>query len=405
MGFLSRLAKQTATRAIDRALDRIFPIGRVQSDWLGGSGPENEDLASASTLRGRDDLEMTQAVSTELAKKTTEEQAQGNIPDEFGKEARDNALAAGQYEKWAAKMVQKESRRHLDEENPREAVAHELPKKTDGKLIKLPPRALDGSFKLEQNLGCELPVCAANRQAVNDDAIEVISDDGVLWRLVRPTDRRLPAPEHYPYWLWFLDRCQLASEHGEQKAPAIKLDPMELFDLFGAARGGRGYEHLDEAFERFSSLLIRQRSAFVMKGKTYDDKANLGTLCFYRSWRAKPHKDQGVFEFAKGCVVPGPVLWSSVQGGYLKSIPLAPLRELGYVGQRLYTYLSKHCQPGGEFVISASKLLPKIPMSCTPDETKRQLRKHHEQLGKLGFLDAVEFDGRGKDLKLIYRRS
>jgi hypothetical protein len=309
-------------------------------------------------------------------------------------------MSTAYYEKRAQEIVEAQKSAAAVQDQPKEK--HPEPA---GKLIKLPPRALDGSFKLEQNLGCELPVCAANRRAVDNEAIEVVSDDGVLWRLVRPTDRKLPAPEHYPYWLWFLDRCQAALADSDGKAPVIKLDPVELFDLFGGPKGGANYAQIDEAFERFSSLLIRNRSAFVMKGKTYEDKANLGTLCFYRSWRAKPDKDQGVFEFAKGGVVPGPVLWSSVQGGYLKSIPLSPIRELGYVGQRLYTYLSKHCQPGGEFVISASKLLPKIPMSCPPDQLKKELRKHHEQLGKVGFLTDVAFDGRGKDLKITYRRS
>ena len=274
-----------------------------------------------------------------------------------------------------------------------------------GKLIKLPPRALDGSFKLEQNLGCELPVCAPNRKSVSANTIEVTTDDGVIWQLARASDSKLPAPEHYPYWLWFLDRCQAAAEHGEQNAPVIQLDPVELFDMFGHPDGGANYTQIDEAFDRFSSMLIRHRTAFVSKGKTYEGKANLGTLCFYRSWRVKPNRDQSLFDFAKGCAVPGPVLWSSIQGGYLKSIPLPPLRELSYVGQRLYTYLSKHCQSGGEFVISARKLLPKIPMSCPPDQIKTKLRPHHEQLRKLGFLANIEFDGRGENLKISYRRA
>jgi hypothetical protein len=304
-------------------------------------------------------------------------------------EKRWQAMAAGEYAPPANRVA---------------SPTEKTPPAGEAKIIRLPPRSLSGSFKLEQNLGCELPVCAANRRAVDEIAIEVVTDDGTQWRLVRTADSKLPSPEHYPYWLWFLDRCQAAAERGEENAPVIMLDPVELFDIFGGQRGGAQYNYLDDAFERFSSLVIKNRAAFVMKGELIEERGNLGTLCLYRSWRARPERDQHVFDFAKGGLMPGPVLWSSVRAGYLKSIPLAPLRELGYVGQRLYTYLSKHCQPSGKFVISASKLLPKIPMRCPPDQLKKELRKHHEQLGKVGFLASSDFDGRGQDLKLVYRR-
>ena len=371
MGFLGRLAKQAATRAFDLALELVFPVELVQS-----------------TRRSDMDLQ--------LQKKEPERGlvAQARSPETSP------SMSTAYYEQRAREIV--------DAQKSAPAVQDQLQEKKPepaGKLIKLPPRALDGSFKLEQNLGCELPVCAPNRRAVNEGMIEVVTDDGTQWRLVRTFNSKLPAPEHYPYWLWFLDRCQVASERGEEQAPVIKLDPVELFDLFGGPNGGSRYNDLDEGFERFSKLVIDRSTAFHLPdGRAARDRATLGTLCLYRSWRIRPKKDQQIFEFAKGGIVPGPVLWSSVQGGYLKSIPLAPLRELGYVGQRLYTYLSKHCRPGGEFVIAASKLLPKIPMTCPPDQLKTKLRPHHEQLGKLGFLADATFDGRGENLKLIYRR-
>lgn len=372
MGFFGRLAKQAATRAFDLAIDRFFPLELVQSTSVGDTEwpkqKEPERLVIAQAL---------------------------NSPEA------NPSMSAAYYEKRAQEIVEAQKSAAALHEQSQEAQPV-----VTGKLIKLPPRALDGSFKLEQNLGCELPVCAPNRKSVNDVAIEVVTDNGSQWRLVRTADSKLPAPEHYPYWLWFLDRLQAASELGETKAPMIVLDPSELFDLFGGPRGGTQYSYFDEAFVRFSKLVVERNQAFHLPdGRAGRDSATLGTLCLYRSWRVNPQKDQQIFEFAKGGIVPGPVLWGSVQGGYLKSIPLAPLRELGYVGQRLYTYLSKHCRPGGEFVISASKLLPKIPMICPPNEVKRQLRKHHEQLGKLGFLSNVEFDGRSENLKITYRRA
>lgn len=274
----------------------------------------------------------------------------------------------------------------------------------EGQLIRLRPRQT-GSLKLEQNLGCELPVCVSNRRDVNKTSIRMITDTGQVWALERGAESKLPAPEHYPYWLWFLDRLQAAAEQGVDTAPKIELNPSELFDLFGSSRGGKSYEHVDDAFKRFGSLLVKEWSAFFDGGREYETSAVLGVLCSYRSWRAKPVKGQEVLDFAKGWVSPGPVLWASVRSGYLKSVPLKPLRGLDYVGQRLFTYLSKHCRIGDEFAIATQKLLPKIPLECAPDQLKHRLAPHHEALVKEGFLADAKIDGRGADKRIIYRRT
>lgn len=277
----------------------------------------------------------------------------------------------------------------------------------EGELVQLPPRSLESSFKLEQNLGCELPVCVSNRRDVDAASIEVTTDEGVVWKLVRTADSKLPAPEYYPYWLWFLDRCQAASEKCENgKPPRIVLEPMEIFDLFVSDCGGMNYTCLDDAFTRFSKMVISVRTAFFDcdRGREYVSNSNLGTLCHYASWRSRPKKDQKAFEFAKGWIAPGPVLWSSIQSGYLKSVPIKPLRELGYVAQRLYTFLSKHCQPGGEFAISPAKLLPKIP-AVVHSRVQAKMAPHHEALAKVGFLDDVIFEGRGQEKLIIYHRN
>lgn len=278
-------------------------------------------------------------------------------------------------------------------------AAGEAPK--EGRLLRLQPR--HERLKLEQNLGAELPVCVANRRDVNKPAIEIKTETGRIWLLERGALSKLPAPEHYPYWLWLLDRCQAAAESGEKMAPRIQLNPTELFDLFGSSRGGRSYEHLDDAFRRFASLIIQERTAFFDGGRQYETNAKLGTLVSYKSWKEKPSRDHGG-DFTKAWVSPGQLLWGSVCGGYLKSVPLAPLRALDYVGQRLLTYLSKHCQPAGTFTVAADKMLPKIPLDCQPNEIRRRLAKHHDALVKVGFLSDAEVDGRGADKMLTYRR-
>jgi hypothetical protein len=275
-----------------------------------------------------------------------------------------------------------------------------------GELVQLPPRSLESAFKLEQNLGCELPVCVSNRKDVDGESIEVTTDEGVTWKLVRTADSKLPAPEHYLYWLWFLDRCQAAAEKSQNgEPPRIILEPMEIFDLFsGGAHGGMNYTYLDDAFTRFSRMVISVRAAFFEGDREYESRANLGTLCYYSSWRSRPRKDQKAFEFSNGWIAPGQILWDSINFGYIKSVPLKPLRELSYVAQRLYTFLSKHCKPGGEFAISPAKLLPKIP-TVVHSRVQAKMAPHHEALAKVGFLSNVTFEGRGQSKLIIYKRT
>ena len=263
-------------------------------------------------------------------------------------------------------------------------------------------------MKLEQNLGCELPVCVSNRKEMKRDAIEFKTDDGTQWKLVRAMDTLLPAPEHYPYWLWILDRFKRAADH-QAELPMVALDPPEIFDMFGGPAsykiGGSRYNQLDDAFLRFASITVDQHGILYdfESRKTWEGRRRFH-LIDYLSWRVKPHKNQEVLDFVKGHVVPSPFLWQSIKSGFVKSIPLEPIKKLSYIGQRLYTYLHKHCRPGGEFVISAAKLLPKIPMSCAPDQLQRRLDKHHDDLAKIGFLDYVEIQGRGSDKVLVYQR-
>jgi len=277
-----------------------------------------------------------------------------------------------------------------------------------GKLIRLPERKPTGSLKLEQNLGCELPVCVSNRRDVKGKAIEFITDAGLIWRLNRTTDSLLPAPEHYRYWLWFLDRCKKAGDAGADRAPRIDLNPPEIYRLFGGTRTGRWYSVLDDAFERFSSLVVKTRTAFHDNGIDHAYSANLGTLCHYASWRTKkPHPHQEPFTFQRGWVAPGELLWDSMQSGYLLSMPIEPVLQLQtYVALRLYTHLSKHCRPGGEYPVSLRKLLPKIPMTSPLEHAKKKLTPHHQALVDIGYLTSMpQYDGRGESRMVVYQRA
>jgi hypothetical protein len=290
-----------------------------------------------------------------------------------------------------------------DEREAKEKVEKEKPKL--GKVIKLPAKQPeDPMLRLEQNLGCELPVCVSNRRQVNNIAIEATEDGITTWRLVRTADSFLPAPEHYLLWLWFLDRCQAAARAGCKIPPRIAIDPQELHDLFGGSLDGRWYENVHEAFRRFSRLVIEAHQSFY---GGYD--ATLGTLCYFVSRRMKNVPPEELKGFEWGWIAPGQMLWESILAGYMKAVPMQTMLRLppsAYVAQRLTTYLMKHCRPGERFKISLTKLLPKIPMDCSVREAKRKLRSHHEALVKARFLASEPvFEGRGANVMVTYERT
>lgn len=283
----------------------------------------------------------------------------------------------------------------------KQEVEQEKPKL--GKIIKLPVKTPeDPTLRLEQNLGCELPVCVSNRRQAKDIAIEIVDNGKTVWRLVRTADSSLPSPEHYLLWLWFLDRCQAAARAGCKRPPRIAIDPQELHSLFGGKLDGRWYENIQEAFRRFSRLVIESHQSFH---GGYD--ATLGTLCYFVSRRSKEVAPEELEGFSWGWVAPGPFLWESILSGYIKAVPMQTMRCLPtYVSQRLATYLMKHCRSGESFKISLAKLLPKIPLNCPSKEVKRQLKPHHTALLKAGFLaDMPVFDGRGESTMVTYQRA
>jgi hypothetical protein len=276
--------------------------------------------------------------------------------------------------------------------------------------IRIPVKSPNDDFlRIEQNLGCELPVCVANRSDVKNEAIEIRSGEEVIYRLVRAADSLLAAPEHHPIWLWFLDKCHAAFRAGYKEAPRIALNLHELALSLGRTPEGRWYADVDEGFKRFSSSIIKAGQILYLgdKNEVVSAHGAFGTLCNYVSWRTTNAKErQTLVDGIDGWVQPGPFVWESIKQGYLKAIPLPEMREIkAYVAQRLYVYLSKHCKPGEQFKISMNKLLPKIPLNSPMNHAKRDLKRHHHALSELGFLACEPvYTGRGQGLMVTYQR-
>jgi hypothetical protein len=288
-----------------------------------------------------------------------------------------------------------------DSENVKES---KLPK-----VVDLPvKRANDDFLRLEQNLGCELPVCVANRRDVNKPAIEICNSDGVLWRLERTASSLLPAPEHHPIWLWLLDRFHAAAHQGCKEAPRIRISLAQMAKDLRRTPNGQWYRDVDEALSRFSRMVITAgQSLHVPSGHVASKSGALGTLCNYVSWRTQSARErESLIDGLEGWVQPGPFVWDSIRSGYLKAVPLLAVRNLqSYVAQRLYLYLSKHCQPGGQFKVSINKLLPKIPIAYSSDQVRKRLKPHHETLLGLDFLACEPvYEGRGRGLMVTYQR-
>jgi hypothetical protein len=278
-----------------------------------------------------------------------------------------------------------------------------------GDIIALPPkRRNDPVLRVEQNVGCELPVCVSNRRDVGNVSIQVRVGDNVVWELTRFADSLLPAPEHYKIWLWLLDRFQAALHAGCVHRPRVALNLKELRDLFGedGKNGGKWYHNVDEALTRFAKLGVTEHKAYFMPdGTEMNERAIAGTLCHYYSWKnaAQGAHKKGQPQALGGWIAPGPMLWGTMRRGYIKALPFQEILGLPYVAQRLVAYLTKHCRPGRSFKVSLDKLLPKIPLQGAAKECRKRLAPHHETLLRSGFFAvAPTYEGRGLHAMVVY---
>lgn len=283
-------------------------------------------------------------------------------------------------------------------------------------VIHLRPLTTSEDIWTEQNLGCELPVCVSNRKHVKDPAITFSTDDGRHWRLERGVCGKLPAPEYYKYWLWFVDRCVRAAAESPKAPPWIDVNPLELFDLFGHGKSGERYRIIDDAFKAFAELRMTAKSAFYdpTNGRVFHEEAHT-SLCDYISWREESLSGGDPRNPPRAKIRPGYMLWESVKADYVKSFPLEPIKDLPYVSQRLFTYISKHCLPGRHYTVNVWKMLPKIPLELRSNQVKTVLNRYHADLISKGFLlpmtpakpgdpPGVEWKGRGKNLIVTYSR-
>jgi hypothetical protein len=278
-------------------------------------------------------------------------------------------------------------------------------------VIHLRPLDPKGNIWTEQNLGCELPICVPNRHQIKDKAIEYIDEEkGRRWRLVRSAEGSLPSPEAYRYWLWFIDRCIRAAADGHEAAPWIDVNPRELCELFGNTPSGSRYRVIDDAFTSFADLRLKETSAFYdAETRSVWNKTGTVSLCDYESWRRTTEKQERTYQGAR--IRPGAMLWSSIKANYIKALPFEPLKDLSYIAQRLYTYISKHCRPGGSYTVNIQRMLPKIPLSSANLHIRRTLGRAHTELATKGFLlpltetpPGAQWSGRGKTLTITYRR-
>ena len=312
--------------------------------------------------------------------------------------------------------------RKLESTGPQETERDELAltalERSHDNIIQLRPLSPENKAFVEQNFGCELPVCVSNRRARKNDKIEFTTEKGAHFRITRDACGLLPGPEHYKYWIWFLAMTSKAALKFTDKplravpAPWIPIDPVEIGDAIGATRSktsnsyaGSLYDSIDDAFGSFAGLRITTRNAFWdAERKKHIMLEGQDPLISYRSWREERDDDDG-FGFTKGAAKPSQPLWDSIRSGY--GLTVGQLKEassLSYIALRLKTWLTKHArfQPNeGWFVKS---LLPKIPLQTPPQHVKMRLKPAHDELMAIGFLKAEPtYLGRGTKLRVHYQ--
>ena len=290
------------------------------------------------------------------------------------------------------------------------------------RIIPLRPLSPEDQAFVEQNFGCEFPVCVSNRRHRKMEKIEFTTEKGAHFRLTRDVTGMFPGPEAYKFWLWFLTKCSQAAQKfskqplGSVPPPLIGIDPVELGEVFDAPKskrdgsfGGSWYDLLDESFNLFADLRVTSRKAiWDAESKRHITLTGKEGLLSYWSWRERQDwSGQTAFDFKKGGARPSQLLWDSIRAGYGLSVGLLKdIGTLGFIALRLQTWLTKHGNLQPEAGWFASSILPKIPLQTPPDQLKRVLAGPHQELLDIGFFSQpATFSGRGKKLRIRYHLS
>ncbi len=188
---------------------------------------------------------------------------------------------------------------------------------------------------------------------------------------------------------------------------SVYFSRYEMLRIMGKETSKRGYDRVEEAFNRLVSVTIVSKNAFWdNKARMYVSRAFhlFESYSLYDERFTGREREQQSLPLSN--IVMSELLFDSIGSGYIKNLDIKLYFSLDTpLSKRLYRYLDKKRYQKTRFEIGLLKLAALLPIQDQyPSQVKRRLDRSHNELIEKGFLkSAIYKETRNSDgEKVVY---
>lgn len=191
----------------------------------------------------------------------------------------------------------------------------------------------------------------------------------------------------------------------------VVTTPYELIRMVGDDLSGSAYERLKASLLRLWRVGFMVRKGEVEESSQWVRYLNMSLNLIHgiqfstRSQRADPNALQGMEESSKLVIRLAEPFAASIRAGYTHHLDRRLLAGLEQpVARALYRILQAHRPNEGPLEVRLRDWASLCGIIATaPDKIRRILNPAHEELTAVGYLESVEFQGRGSQQNVIYK--
>lgn len=258
--------------------------------------------------------------------------------------------------------------------------------------------------RMEMNL-LEYPLFTINSKSQEKElSIERVISNGSSTRIVKwlcTTDTVLP--DAFDKKIFFaliqLYEAQDCPEDGE-----VTFSRYDLAEIMGLDQSGKTYRRLEEGLGRLQDMKVRGWNAWyeTETGK-FKDVLDRFSVISRVTLVTKGTVDQ--LDLVKSRAFLDPVLCRSIRQGYVKLMDIDTAMEIkSPIALRLFEVLSRRRNKKDALPLHLAKLAATIPLRSTASWRQLQdLERPHEELRRLGVIEAVTREEGGEGVMLVYR--
>ena len=202
------------------------------------------------------------------------------------------------------------------------------------------------------------------------------------------------------------------------KSRKIHFSAYRLCKIIGWPPDGRSYKRLDESLDRIAGTMFKFKNAWYDKGeKEWKTKRfhiiEDVELC-PRKKLDRNRKENGKAAQKLCYFHSNDVIWKSFKDGFIRKLDMEMFRKVSKgkkseVATRLYRVLAKKLYNKRTVTLKLENLaIGILGLSSSynsPSQMERPVRRAAERLIELGFLQAVRFEGRGREASVIFHKA